>query len=283
MLGPGRDPVASPTLGTTKVRTWPPQLIAAQPYSQAWEKFSTGLCAQVSGSSPAAGRNLDAMSVDDDNANTKRVTFSPTVEMREYIAPDCGDFFEAGELCAPCSELDPDPLPAVAPLQKVAAALPKKGRPVDSPLTKAEKAWLLAEKLKKDAKRHLFEKRDALRRGAQWDAPSVAERAKQSLYMLVDGVVELQKAADEAHEAYVQARIDAHVEAAVARAMCDELAKARAKANTHALLCKAWVRDARELALYRKSAAVEEEEFEVWLRELMFDARKMILENDGVI
>ena len=61
------------------------------------------------------------------------------------------------------------------------------------------------------------------------------------------------------------------------------LAKARAKANTHALLCKACVRDARELALYRKSAAVEEEEFEVWLRELMFDARKMILENDGVI
>ena len=41
----------------------------------------------------------------------------------------------------------------------------------------------LAEKRKRDAKRNLFEKRDAFRAegGAMYDAPSVAERAKHTL------------------------------------------------------------------------------------------------------
>jgi len=46
--------------------------------------------------------------------------------------------------------------------------LPQKGRPVDSPLTKAEKAMVLAVKRKKDAKHNLFKKRDEFRRGAAW-------------------------------------------------------------------------------------------------------------------
>ena len=38
------------------------------------------------------------MDVDDNNANTKRVRFSPTIEMREYTVLDRGDFLEVRAL-----------------------------------------------------------------------------------------------------------------------------------------------------------------------------------------
>ena len=114
---------------------------------------------------------VNSMGIDDDNTNKKRVLFSPTVEVREYVP------------LQPRAEPDPGPGPGTELEDEGGPPPPKRGRPPDSSLVQAEKAMQLAEKRKRDAKRDLFERRDAFRAedGAMHDAPSVAERAKQSI------------------------------------------------------------------------------------------------------
>jgi len=60
--------------------------------------------------------------------------------------------------------------------------------------------------------RWLFEERDEFKRGAFYDAPSVAKRAKQRILSHADKVLDLQY---DYEEARVQARIDDAVEKAV--------------------------------------------------------------------
>ena len=72
-----------------------------------------------------------------------------------------------------------------------------------------------AETRKKDAKRDLFKERDEFKKGAMWDAPSVAERAKERILNHADKVLDLQSEYEEAREAWVQARIDDAVQQAL--------------------------------------------------------------------
>ena len=74
----------------------------------------------------------------------------------------------------------------------------KRGRPRDTLLQKAEKAMKKAETRKMDAKRDLFKERDAFKMGAMWDAPSVAERAKERILNHADKVLDWQAEYEEA-------------------------------------------------------------------------------------
>jgi len=76
--------------------------------------------------------------------------------------------------------------------EPVCAPPRKRGRPADSPLVKVAKAMHRAEKRKKDAKRSMFKERVDFNKGAMWDAPSVAERAKKRILAKVDKVLRLQ-------------------------------------------------------------------------------------------
>ena len=96
-------------------------------------------------------------------------------------------------------------------------------------------------------------------------------------------MVELQKAADEATEVCVQARIDACVEAALARVMNVESANAAARAKAHAVMCQQRAEDAHEIAKYYRMLADQEEwrEYDVkWNRDRV---RQQHLENTCVI
>ena len=178
--------------------------------------------------SPTTGATSAAGSTGSNSSGKARVSFSEEVEDSEFHVEESSADEDEGTF-ADAAELEPAPTAAAEP---VCVPGKKRGRPADTPLQKAEKAMKKAEQLKKDAKRDLFKRRDEFKTGAMWDAPSVAQRVKESILKQADKVLELKMAYVTAREAYVQARVEDAVqkalklerkEASVVYAMYDQM------------------------------------------------------------
>ena len=132
--------------------------------------------------------------------NTRRVKFSPVVEVVEYLVDNVRDDLED-------SSRSPSPEPKTSPPAIIESGQ-KRGRPPDTPLQQAEKRMKKAEEKYLSAKKALIEKRDQLRNeGAWFDEPSVVERLKERMHSRVLKVAELELEWEERREEHVQARI----------------------------------------------------------------------------